>query len=105
MEEHLRKVSEDQEMRRNELEQILSSITVEEQNHLEADLKQLQEEIEIKESGLQNFRDQMIADIQEMLKNAYLMPAETRELAKEYLESVQKDFKVGLFFTKKKRKK
>lgn len=102
MEEHLRKVSEDQEMRRNELEQILSSITVEEQNHLEADLKQLQEEIEIKESGLQNFRDQMIADIQEMLKNAYLMPAETRELAKEYLESVQKDFKVGLFFSKKK---
>ncbi|MBM7647933.1 putative GTPase [Bacillus ectoiniformans] len=37
-----------------------------------------------------------------VLENAYLMPATTRDLAKSYLESVQPDFKVGLFFSKKK---
>ncbi|WP_456274295.1 dynamin family protein [Bacillus sp. AK031] len=39
---------------------------------------------------------------EKILQNAYLMPFETRELAKNYLESLQSDFKVGLFFSKKK---
>ncbi|MFJ5623866.1 dynamin family protein [Peribacillus loiseleuriae] len=39
---------------------------------------------------------------QSIVKNAILMPAGTRELAKQFLESTQKDFKTGLFFTKKK---
>ncbi|HZG71939.1 MAG TPA: dynamin family protein, partial [Chondromyces sp.] len=39
---------------------------------------------------------------EKVLQNAYLMPASTRELAREYLESAQPDFKVGLFFSKKK---
>jgi len=37
-----------------------------------------------------------------ILKNAYLMPAPTRELAKDFLEAHQPDFKIGLFFAKKK---
>ncbi|KKB38506.1 putative protein Bsub YpbR [Bacillus thermotolerans] len=39
---------------------------------------------------------------EQVLQNAYLMPASTRELAREYLESAQPDFKVGLLFSKKK---
>ncbi|KAA0562656.1 dynamin family protein [Rossellomorea aquimaris] len=38
----------------------------------------------------------------EILKNAYLMPFETRELAKDFLESTQSDFKVGFLFSKQK---
>jgi predicted GTPase len=38
----------------------------------------------------------------EILKNAYLMPFETRELAKDFLESRQSDFKVGFLFSKQK---
>ncbi|MGD6847546.1 dynamin family protein [Rossellomorea aquimaris] len=38
----------------------------------------------------------------EILKNAYLMPFETRELAKDFLESKQSDFKVGFLFSKQK---
>ncbi|MDQ0213633.1 small GTP-binding protein [Oikeobacillus pervagus] len=41
-------------------------------------------------------------DRETILKNAYLMPATTRDLARQYLESVQSDFKVGLLFSKKK---
>ncbi|MFK2824162.1 dynamin family protein [Bacillus sp. B190/17] len=37
-----------------------------------------------------------------VLDNAYLMPASTRDLAREYLEAVQPGFKVGLLFSKKK---
>ncbi len=39
---------------------------------------------------------------EKILKNAYLMPFETRELAKKYLESLQDDFKIGMIFAKKK---
>ncbi len=39
---------------------------------------------------------------EELLKNAYLMPFETRDLAESFLESIQPDFKVGLFFSKRK---
>ncbi|WP_241481534.1 dynamin family protein [Mesobacillus campisalis] len=37
-----------------------------------------------------------------ILKNAYLMPFQTRELAESYLKAMQPDFKAGLFFAKQK---
>ncbi|WP_102027458.1 dynamin family protein [Salirhabdus sp. Marseille-P4669] len=37
-----------------------------------------------------------------ILKNAYLMPYENRELAKDFIESQQRDFKAGMLFAKKK---
>ncbi|MDQ0197580.1 dynamin family protein [Neobacillus ginsengisoli] len=43
--------------------------------------------------------DQEIAKI---LKNAYLMPFQTRELAEVFLESLQPEFKVGFLFSKQK---
>ena len=43
--------------------------------------------------------DQTIAQI---MKNAYLMPFQTRELAENYLESCQREFKVGFLFSKQK---
>src|SRR5699024_7294869 len=36
------------------------------------------------------------------LKNAYVMPAKLRDIAGEFLETQQKDFKVGFFNSKKK---
>lgn len=38
-------------------------------------------------------------EVSRILQNAYLMPFETRELAKGYLESVQPGFKVGFLFS------
>lgn len=40
--------------------------------------------------------------LNETLKNAYVMPAVLRDQAKEYLVSMQKDFKVGVFGAKRK---
>ncbi|TMU86815.1 hypothetical protein FGG79_01315 [Bacillus sp. BHET2] len=47
-------------------------------------------------------KDQFEEKRKEILKNAYLMPFETRELAKEFLESRQSEFKVGFLFSKQK---
>ncbi|MDR6998137.1 dynamin family protein [Neobacillus niacini] len=41
-------------------------------------------------------------DLTEIIKNAYLMPFQTRSLAETYLESSQPEFKVGFLFSKQK---
>lgn len=102
MEEHLRKKRDEQEEIREQLENVLSSLSFEERNKLEEKLTLLTKQIQEKEEQLNHFSINVNKDLQAVLKNAYLMPSETRELAKEYLETEQKDFKVGLFFAKKK---
>ncbi|MBS2771771.1 dynamin family protein [Anoxybacillus rupiensis] len=41
-------------------------------------------------------------ELDSILEHAYVMPFETRELAKAYLQSVQPDFKIGFLFSKAK---
>ncbi|MXQ53762.1 dynamin family protein [Shimazuella alba] len=50
----------------------------------------------------QQIADQLMKDLDHILQNAYLMPANLREQAKTYLEAMQPDFKMGLWFAKKK---
>ncbi|KGX84623.1 dynamin family protein [Pontibacillus litoralis] len=45
---------------------------------------------------------EMLQQIQSTLHNAYIMPYETREKARLWVESMQADFKIGILFTKKK---
>ncbi|MEI2665636.1 dynamin family protein [Rossellomorea sp. LJF3] len=53
-------------------------------------------------NNVTSIKDQFEVERREILKNAYLMPFETRELAKDFLESRQQDFKVGFLFSKQK---
>lgn len=46
-----------------------------------------------------------LSEIDQLLKNAYLMPYEVRELARQFLEAEKSDFKVGFLFTKGKTEK
>ncbi|MDR4888641.1 dynamin family protein [Fredinandcohnia sp. QZ13] len=48
---------------------------------------------------------EFIEEIETILSNAILMPFQTRDLAKRFVESVQADFKVGLLFSKNKTEK
>ncbi|MEH7418227.1 dynamin family protein [Neobacillus drentensis] len=41
-------------------------------------------------------------EMSQIMKNSYLMPFQTRELAEKYLESCQQEFKVGFLFSKQK---
>ncbi|GER67873.1 hypothetical protein BpJC7_20640 [Weizmannia acidilactici] len=54
-------------------------------------------------SRLEKWEADAHRSLQALLQNAYLMPFETREKARLYLESMQKDFQVGFFAKKKKR--
>ncbi len=53
----------------------------------------------------ENIADGFLNEVDQTAKNAYLMPADLRELAKAYLESVQPDFKVGGLLTSSKKTK
>ncbi|MFC4023024.1 dynamin family protein [Oceanobacillus longus] len=48
------------------------------------------------------FEKDYLAELQQTLNNAYLMPASLRDKAQLYLESQQSEFKIGLFASKKK---
>lgn len=67
----------------------------EEQLRVKARIKELEKQESLVHTGF-------IDGMDEILKNAYLMPFKTRELAESYLKSMQPDFKVGLFFAKQK---
>ncbi|AIF45454.1 dynamin family protein [Virgibacillus sp. SK37] len=46
--------------------------------------------------------EQFIEELNQTLKNAYLMPAELRDIAESFLQSRQPDFKVGFLASKRK---
>lgn len=68
---------------------------IEEHLKIKAKIKELESHETLVHSAFINGMD-------DILKNAYLMPFKTRELAESYLKSMQPDFKVGMFFAKQK---
>lgn len=49
-----------------------------------------------------NFEQEFVNELDQTLKNAYLMPAKLRDLAEQFLESQDPSFKVGFFGAKRK---
>ncbi|WP_083632292.1 dynamin family protein [Domibacillus antri] len=95
--EHLEWMSEQQKEEKAAFEAIVSeagTISIEEKESA------LRGELEKRDAAfwLKQY-DQKRDDV---LKNAILMPASTRELARSYLESTRPEFKVGMLFAKKK---
>ncbi|WP_100333648.1 dynamin family protein [Bacillus alkalisoli] len=69
----------------------------------------LQKEIAEHTATIKKLQDQQVSiqktfddGIENIITNAHITPFEMRELSKNYLESRQKNFKVGLLFSKKK---
>ncbi|WLR56613.1 dynamin family protein [Mesobacillus subterraneus] len=82
-------------------EMILEGISDSERLQLSAELDKIRmhiEKIQVERDPEREFRE----GLTDILKNAYLMPFQTRELAEAYLQSRQPDFKVGLLFSKQK---
>ncbi|WP_373896119.1 dynamin family protein [Virgibacillus natechei] len=79
----------------------LTNVTDESESNLDE-----MDDIETKLTKLRNEPAELKKDfqheLQNTLKNAYLMPASIRDKAQIFLQSQQKDFKVGLLATKKK---
>lgn len=100
-EDHLSHLHQQVEVKLDDYEAILQALSENERNQLQAKLEQVREskrKIENESNPEQEFDE----GVRSILKNAYLMPFQTRELAEAYLQSIQPDFKVGLFFSKQK---
>ncbi len=83
-------------------EGILSELTDDERANLSERLVMLEQELITEKSSYKKFESNLDNRVDDILKNAYLMPFQTRDLAKAYIESRQKNFKVGLFFSRQK---
>ncbi len=84
------------------LEQKLSVLPEDERNSLQVKIVELQQQLDLQTEVLSEQKRKLELVINDKLKNAYLMPFQTRELAEKFLESRQREFKVGLLFSKNK---
>jgi GTPase Era involved in 16S rRNA processing len=102
IDEHVRwleeKDADEEEAIRARLAALGSDETEEEQ--IRKRLNRMQEELQELEAAHMNLETEFRKELDHILENAYIMPFETRELAKAYLQSMQPDFKVGFLFTK-----
>ena len=106
----LKKIAQDHVNQANRLEEeeltptleILKEVTEQEKQDLVTSYQRLTSNLKkIKEGTLDKERE-FDTNIAQIMKNAYLMPFQTRELAERFLESLQSEFKVGFLFSKQK---
>ncbi|MDP4087486.1 MAG: dynamin family protein [Bacillota bacterium] len=97
VEDHLEQTRNRDEMKLLPTKQILEDLSFDEQEQLLDTYNQKSSELQQIETGLKKAEDQFEYEMNQILKNAYLMPSETRTLAEAYLEACQPEFKVGFF--------
>ena len=85
-----------------EYEDALSELDLPHEGFDSNKLKELNNKISEIDNLIIHFRKEFEDEVNQTLKNAYLMPAKLRDQAGHYLESQQKDFKIGFFNAKKK---
>lgn len=81
---------------------ILQELSPQEQAELADTYNRLLNEKNSLGEGLEQAESQFDSEVSKIMKNAYLMPFETRALAEAYLEACQNEFKVGWLFSKQK---
>ena len=81
---------------------ILNQLTEEERTSLIEDYQAKQNNQAEFERIVCNAEKNFDVEVSKIMKNAYLMPFQTRALAESYLEACQPNFKVGFLFTKQK---
>ncbi|MEH7305062.1 dynamin family protein [Neobacillus drentensis] len=81
---------------------ILNELTEDERSKLSTDANEVEGNLKTLKEGVAGTEKEFDHQISQILKNAYLMPFQTRELAESYLESCQPEFKMGFLFSKQK---
>src|SRR5690606_22401943 len=84
---------------------LLSSLGNVETENILTEIDELTKQLEQLRGKRTEISESYMTGVETILSNAILMPFQTRELAKSYLESMQSDFKVGLLFSKGKTEK
>ncbi|MEH7236510.1 dynamin family protein [Bacillus sp. JJ1562] len=83
----------------------LHSLTLSERETIPARIEKLNRRLASFAKEREKIETEFMEEIETILSNAILMPFQTRDLAKFFVESVQPDFKVGLLFSKNKTEK
>lgn len=102
VEEHRNFLKERDQGQIESFDEILSEVPLEERSLLGNNLECVKNELHEMSLLIKEKERNLINNVDNILNNAYLMPFQTRELASNYLQSRQPDFKVGLFFSKQK---
>ncbi|SDL92823.1 dynamin family protein [Bacillus sp. OK048] len=82
--------------------EVLNELTEEEKQQLTQSYQSISTNLQTLEKGVKEAEKEMDDEIAKIMKNAYLMPFQTRELAEAFLEAAQPEFKVGFLFSKQK---
>ncbi|MGM9929399.1 MAG: dynamin family protein [Bacillus sp. (in: firmicutes)] len=94
-----------QQQRQEDIEQANTLLSSLQEGELESFLEKLQN-LQANKQQIEDFPEkyylQRIEELNDILSSAYILTAESREIVKSFLESQQKNFKVGLFFAKSK---
>ncbi|MFB5281895.1 dynamin family protein [Peribacillus sp. Hz7] len=102
IEKHLSWLEEQFEEEHEKEFTLLAELPDDERVQMTEQVESLQQEKRDILARIDHVKERFTDDLEEILKNAYLMPAPTRDLATAFLESTQSDFKVGMLFAKKK---
>lgn len=102
IEEHLEGKAELLNDEREQLEHSTTGLSEEDKRNLISEYKELRGQIEDLQAKPQQYEEQLQTGLKKTLDSAILMPYETREAGRAYIESVQSNFKVGLLGSKKK---
>ncbi|MDD4600926.1 GTPase Der [bioreactor metagenome] len=100
--DHLDLTTKKKELELQPFKDILNELPIKEQEALAENYNRLMEEKNFLGEGLEKAESEFDIEVNKIMKNAYLMPFETRAFAESYLESCQSEFKVGWLFTKQK---
>lgn len=100
--DHIEWQIDQQNDERERLEQSLEALSENGRQNLRKEYHELERQLkELKEKPDQFFETSQ-TELNKTLDSAILMPYETREAGRDYIESMQPDFKIGLFASKKK---
>ncbi|SFX27740.1 Dynamin family protein [Thermoactinomyces sp. DSM 45891] len=98
MEQYLGQLVDDRQEERSSWRGIIEDSGVSD-DEIEAKIQQYRDRQARLSRRLEEVELSFVKGIDEICKNAYLMPSDVRELGRDYLESLQENFKVGFLFS------
>lgn len=102
VQDHINHSQKRDELRLLPFKKIINELSTSEQHHLSESYKKIRQDLEEIKDGYALADKEFNYEIDHILKNAYLMPFQTRASAEAYLEACQTEFKVGFLFSKQK---
>ncbi|MFD1738456.1 dynamin family protein [Bacillus salitolerans] len=100
--EHIQRHAEERTTDSEKWLEKIAHLTKEQIDELSKTVSSLQKHIVEKRATVEEAKIWFNKELTKLLESAYVMPFQTRELAKLFLESIQPEFKVGFIFSKQK---